>query len=183
MSHNLSEKPLLFAASHPLAQLALLLCVSTLLLTGCPPVEGCIPGESPATELGKGAIEYLDLDQGERSLDLVFGSQGGFHVDLALQGTGLDVGQDDTGRNAREDIEVTLEGRMGGTVIGRSVPFATFRCNNSANALQAWGLRLIMDEPPSVLNGQMIDISASLTDGSGDMVSAHADGVTIIGDF
>ena len=67
-----------------------LLAAVALGLAGCPtggPVE-------PAIQIGGGEVEFTAIDEGAELL-IVFGPQGGYHVDGAFQSVGADPGDND----------------------------------------------------------------------------------------
>ncbi len=120
--------------------------------------------------IGKGVTSFNSLDDGGRNMPMIFGSQGGFHLDTALEVTGM---------SPARDAEVTLLGTVDGREVSESFPLARFTCDAEADALQAWGLRLILFETPSTLNGELLTIDASLTDERGETVAATASDIVI----
>jgi len=125
--------------------------------TDLPTEDPCQGGDTPTLTVGTGDSAYESTTAGQ-ALDLVRGAQGGVHLTLAVDATYL---------NPEERLEATLTGLIGGQPVGLSEPFVSLRCNPDTNTLQAWGLRLIYDEQPDLLDGQATDVTVELTDVDG----------------
>ena len=138
-------------------------------LSACPPdPAGCEPSEDdPTLEIGKGETEYEAMDAGDGTIEVINGPQGGYHVEVGFEATGLD---------AADRWAVVLSGDADGFEASSS-PFVTMRCNNATATLQSWGHLLIWDldlesEDGSDLDGLIADIHASATDASGTVIEA-----------
>jgi hypothetical protein len=138
-------------------------------IAGCD-APGCEPNDEPTLEIGKGLSEFTALDEGGRELELIHGTQGGFHTDIALQATGLDGSDAATAR---------IIGTLDGDELAETRPYVDLRCNPRANAQQAWALRLIWDSTPEELDGAVVSIELEITDVSGTTLSVVATDVLI----
>ncbi len=145
---------------------------ASLAAAGCAPEPaGCDPdGGEPRVVIGKGLDSYRDLDEDDRTLELVHGPQGGYHVDLAVRAWHLD---------STQELEGSLVGSLGGDVRAESYPYVYLRCNGAEGALDAWGLRLIWDAEPLDLDGQLVTVEVELTDAGGRTASANGPDVLI----
>lgn len=125
-------------------------------LLGCG--SPCDPGRDPEVVIGTGDRAYAPLSDGD-AVDIVYGSQGGYHVDLALDGSRFDG--DDV-------VSASFVGRIGGDDVAFAEPWFTLTCNPESGTQQAWGIRLIFDGliPPE-LDGRALDISGQVTDARG----------------
>ncbi len=136
--------------------------LSLIALAGCEPA-GCEPSDSPTLVIGKGLSEYVPLEDGGRVLELIHGTQGGVHTDMAVQTTGLDISESGTAH---------LIGTLGGDVVAETRPFVDLRCNGAANAQQGWALRLVWEAEPEDLDGAWVSITVEIEDAAGALVSA-----------
>ncbi|MDP6931824.1 MAG: hypothetical protein QGG40_02865 [Myxococcota bacterium] len=145
------------------------LLFGSVVLTGCGPAEEadpCVSGDEPTLEVGKGELEYQDMGAEDGTAELIHGPQGGYHLNIALQGSFLD---------ASAPLEAELTGWIDGEEVGHTLPYATMRCNQAAGALQAWGLLLIWDAEPEALHEKTTTVEVELTDASGETISASSD--------
>jgi hypothetical protein len=114
----------------------------------------CRPGPEPTLVVGQGADTFAPLDT---PVPLVSGSQGGYHLDLAVRTTELD------GRNLSAG---TLEARLDDEIVADGSPWFQLTCADDVQ--EATGLRLILDDAlwddPSRLVGAMLDVTVSITD-------------------
>ena len=138
--------------------------------TGCVP-EDCRPGDSPTLTIGTGVDAFVALPE-PPTLDLIYGPQGGVHVDIALRATQLD---------ATDLWTVDLRGLVNGVVRGDVRPQVEARCTVEAEALDVVGLRLVWhdDVTPADLM-EPVDVLVELTDSAGWVISASADAVAIV---
>ncbi len=126
--------------------------------------DPCLPGPSPTLEIGHGELEYIALPTDTPlEVELIHGPQGGYHVNIALQATQLDQSN---------PWIIELLGYIDGDLVGETRPYATMRCNGTAEALQSWGLLLIWDAIPAELDGRIANVEATATDASGTSVTA-----------
>jgi hypothetical protein len=122
-------------------------------------------------EIGKGSDGFHAIDEGGRTLTLVHGAQGGFHVDLALQARAMD---------ASEPWEGTLVGTVEGETRGEEHPYLDMRCNGPENALQVWGVRLVWDvEDPAEMDDVLVDIEVSVLDAAGTEAATRVEDVMV----
>jgi hypothetical protein len=144
--------------------LALLLfaCTSQTFDSGDP----CAPSADPTLRIGQGEVQFDELTEGE-PVELVYGPQGGWHAVMAIESTGMDM-------SAQLPAELTAT--LQGTLVMRSVPYVTLRCNSQAGAQQAWNLYLVVLETlaNTDVHGQTVDVHVDLTDTRGTTVSADA---------
>ncbi|MCO4744502.1 MAG: hypothetical protein KC912_06935 [Proteobacteria bacterium] len=126
------------------------------LLLGCPTPDGCRVSDTPTAELGHGENGFESIpDDGE--VAFVFGSQGGYHLPLAVDATGL---------SSDELVVGEFVGTVDGTEVARSQPWLNFRCNPETGTQQAWNILLLFDfeVDPTTLVGQTMVIDGSLRD-------------------
>jgi hypothetical protein len=143
---------------------------SWLFLVACTPeepVDPCAPGPRPTLEIGTGEQAFEPMPA---ALTLVHGPQGGFHVVLAFEATGLDG----------ELVGGEVTGAIDGAVVATSAPWLELACNPDTDTLQAWGVLLIYsdgqagDPTPEALDGQDTEVVATLTDAEGRSVTGVA---------
>ncbi len=151
---------------HPL----LIVLVCGLTQAGCLP-RACQPGDSPTLALGTGVEDFVPLAD-PPTLDLVYGPQGGVHVDIALRATELDS-------SALWTID--LRGLVDGVVRGDARPQVEARCTPDVDALDVTGLRLVWhdDVTPADLAGP-VDVLVEVRDAAGREITASAQGVSIV---
>jgi hypothetical protein len=130
------------------------------------PLDPCLAGPDPSLSLGHGELGYLALDSGPTLAELIHGPQGGYHINIGLEATGLD---------ASLPWEAHLEGWIDGTLVGETYPWATMRCNRAADTLQAWGLLLVWDAEPEALHGETTLVEATIVDAAGTQLRATAE--------
>jgi hypothetical protein len=154
----------------------LLPLVATLLVAaGCAAEQeqsvGCLPGEGEAElVIGKGLHEYQDIDDGGRSSELIHGPQGGFHIDLALQARHLD---------ASDAWSATLVGSLDDEVMATARPYLWATCETEADALRAWGVRLIWNAVPEQLHDRLVDVDVEVIDAAGTALTARVEDLRI----
>ena len=142
--------------------------------SGCPNslAPGCEPSEAPESmpslELGWGAARFEALD--DSALQLVRGSQGGIHLDLAVRARFLDGASPWAGR---------LTGHLDGAMAAQSEPSLRMRCNPVEDSLDAWAVRLVWDVEPEDLHGREVDLQAEVTDSSGVSLSVEVSDVLV----
>lgn len=154
------------------AVFALALCACASSSTDGRP-DGCAAGDSPTLDVGEGALEYRALDDGD-TVELVHGTQGGFHVVIALDGKFLDV---EEGSGAPGE----MTGIIDGVEMASLQPYLDFRCNPDTGTVQSFGtvLRFLPPEAqlegltiPEFLNGKTAEIHAMVIDRAGRRVTA-----------
>jgi hypothetical protein len=127
-----------------------------------PEANGCEPGDDPQLTIGLGVGGYSPIpDQGE--FPLVHGPQGGYHLEIGLEATGIDASQLITGH---------MEGTIAGEQLAVNDPWLEFLCEGGV--LHSWGTRLIYDSTPEILDGKVTLVEASVTDLQGTLVSTSA---------
>lgn len=144
-------------------------------VAGCaapqPLPSGCLPGEGePELVVGKGLDEYVDIDEGGRSSELVHGPQGGFHIDLALQARHLD---------SSDAWSATLVGWLDEQVAATARPYLWATCDEQADALRTWGVRLIWNAVPEELDDRLVDVDVEVTDPAGTTLTARVEDLLI----
>ncbi|MCB9673490.1 MAG: hypothetical protein H6737_00145 [Alphaproteobacteria bacterium] len=118
--------------------------------------DPCSAGNDPTMDIGWGFDRYNPASEGEE-VDLVYGQQGGFHVDLAVSTTELDMS---------DLVSGTFTGRLDGESVAEAQPWFSLVCEDDAQ--QSWGIRLIFWEllPPD-LDGQTIEVEGTVRDARG----------------
>ena len=123
--------------------------------------DPCRPGGTPTLEIGLGRDTYFPAEDGDDGL-LVYGPQGGQHVDLAISATHLDPSS---------TASSTIEGRLNGTVVAAGAPWFDLTCEQDTQ--RAWGLRMLLEVPPEQVDGQTIEVDVTVRDAKGTEVSAQ----------
>jgi hypothetical protein len=131
-----------------------------LLLLACG--SPCDPGPDPAFEVGLGVDAFHPAADGDVA-DIVYGPQGGYHLDLALEGSHFDGSQVASGE---------LIGTIDGERVAGAFPWFTFECDPERTAQQVWGIRLIFDAEPAELDGRTVQVDAEVTDARGSSATA-----------
>lgn len=140
-----------------------------LFASGCPP-ETCRPGDTPTLTLGTG-IDAFEPMSDPAELPLIYGPQGGVHLDLALRATYLDLS---------ELWDVQLRGTLDGQVVADVRPQVEASCNVDAEAEDLVGLRLIFDDSVAAADlMDPIDVFATVTDAGDRTVEASVLGLTV----
>ncbi|TNE92207.1 MAG: hypothetical protein EP330_02445 [Deltaproteobacteria bacterium] len=146
------------------------------LLLGCPGTpEGCQVSDDPMVSLGVGETEYGAFADGDE-VDLVYGTQGGYHMPLAFDGEGLAV---------EELVVADLLGTIDGEEVARGQPWLTFRCNPETGTQQVWNVPLIFDEGwlPVDLHLKTLVVTGTLRDDdNGDLRTVDIGGEMTIFD-
>ncbi len=131
-------------------------------------LELCEPGSSPTLTLGGGLYSYEPWAGGEAVL--VYGHQGGYHIDVSLLATRL----------SREGAASgTLRGYIDGELLAVTPFGGELSCRIAGDGLELAGNILIWDAEPAALHGELARVEASLTDGAGTTVEASAEVVII----
>ncbi len=120
--------------------------------------------------VGTGTGGFESLDDGDL-WPLVYGPQGGVHLDVGIRAVDLDL--DDL-------VAGQLEAEVDSRVVASSEPWLDFRC--TGDSLQSWGTRLIFEvdigDVESELADRDVTVRAELTDRQGTSVSGE--GVFVI---
>ncbi len=95
---------------------------------------------------------------------VVYGQQGGFHVDLAVAATELD---------GSDVVSATLSGTLDGAEVAAGQPWFELTCDEDDQRLEGAGLRLVFFGvvPPDV-DGQEIEVTATVRDSRNAEASA-----------
>jgi len=138
---------------------------------GCSPAGPCEAGPSASIELGTGVDDFEEVPD-PPTWELVYGAQGGVHLDVSVRARGLDA-------NAPWRVAVT--GVLDGAIRAsnrETVPSPT--CTGSAAEVS--GLRLIFDDDVRPADLRVpLDLSAVVADGEGTTVEDIREGVIIDG--
>lgn len=130
--------------------------------------DGCVPGPSPTLVIGTGdqAFEPMPAE-----VELIHGPQGGYHVFVSFEAQHLDGGA---------VVGSEVEGTIGGVIVATTAPWLELRCNPDTLTQQAWGTLLIYSDgqvgalTPEEIDGQPTDITATLTDATGNSATGTA---------
>lgn len=139
---------------------------------GCAPQPACESGDAAELVMGGGLEEFVPFE-GAPTLDLVYGPQGGVHVEVSLLATGLDAG---------EPWRTEVQGFQSGVAVGASLetlPQPT--CRDDGNGAEVTGLRLIFEDwvRPGDFD-EPIEIVAEATDGNQRVAQARESSVQVV---
>lgn len=134
-----------------------------LLLGACD--DPCKAGPEPTLQTGTGLLDFTPLADGD-PVELVYGPQGGYHVEMAFQTTYL---------QARDLVAGTLTGRLDETAVFTATPWFQLQCE--ADVQVATGVRLFLVGDPEAVLGQPITVDVLLTDTEG---STLTDSVVVV---
>ena len=131
--------------------------------------DPCEAGGPAGVELGHGLTSFAPF--GDEPAELIYGPQGGFHIEIGVRAWGLDD----------SDVAVArLRGLIDGAEVGSSAPYAMLECTPDGTALEALRLPLIWDTTPEMLHDAVATVELELTDAAGTVVTAS--GETLIFD-
>ncbi|MCA9717852.1 MAG: hypothetical protein H6713_00505 [Myxococcales bacterium] len=131
-------------------------------------LEACEPGPTPTLEIGGGTARFEPWVNDEAVL--VYGHQGGYHIDVSLLATRL----------TREGaIDGVLRGYIDGALRAETSYGGELTCLLSGEGLESAGNLLIWEAEPAELHMRLARIEAELTDAAGTTVSASAEVVII----
>jgi hypothetical protein len=136
----------------------------SLVATGCR--DRCAPDDDPVVEIGWGEEAFEPLDADDPRMEIIHGDQDGYHVPIALDGTGLD---------RSELLGSHLQGWIDGVLRGDTQPWVRMRCNPDTRTLQSWNSRLIWTLGPEELDGKLAHITVLVRDVEGREATAEAD--------
>lgn len=153
---------------RPLLYLTLL----PLVTLGCGPLDPCESSSSATLELGGGLEEFVPLGD-PPALDLVYGPQGGVHVEVSLLARGLD---------ATSPWRTELRGYQGDNMVGASLDtLPQPACQEDRGGAVVSGLRLIFEDWVRPANfDEPIKIEARVWDQFDSLVEAEAQGVKVV---
>jgi len=125
--------------------------------------DPCSPGSDPTVELGYGATDYQPAEPGQ-VVDLIYGQQGGFHLELAVATTRL---------QGDELVSAVLSGSIDGEPVAAAQPWLELSCDPESRTQQAAGVRLILlpDVLPPDVDGQPLDVEVTVRDARGETAS------------
>lgn len=128
------------------------------------PVDPCAPSDAPTLQIGLGLTGYEPMEEGA-PFPLIHGPQGGFHLEIGLFATGIQV-----------DDGALLSGQVHGYIDGEeyasAYPRLDLRCVTDGR--ESYGTLLVYNSTPDFLDGKSTYITAEITDSSGAVVSAEA---------
>jgi len=139
---------------------------------GCSLSSPCESAPSTTLELGGGLDEFVPFDESP-TLDLVYGPQGGVHVEVSLLATGLD---------ATASWQTQLSGSQEGTVMAATLDtLPQPRCREDGSGAVVSGLRLIFEDwvRPGDFD-QPIEILAEVRDQQGGVAEAVQETVWVV---
>ncbi len=109
--------------------------------SGAPDRQVLDPCEAPSVELGEGTYDHRRLRDGD-AVVMVHGPQGGWHIDLSFESTGLGQTVRLESRVVRRDQEVQVGGEQPASVVSLAT---TDSC-----ALRYVGLRVFLDDVEAI---------------------------------
>jgi hypothetical protein len=131
------------------------------LLVACD--DPCRGGSNPTLELGMGWDRYTAVAPGDE-VPLVYGQQGGFHIDLAVAATELDP---------TDVVSATLSGSIDGAEVAAGQPWFELTCDDEEQRLEGAGLRLIFfGVVPPDIDGKEVEVTATVRDSRNAEASA-----------
>ena len=141
------------------------------LISGCTE-DPCKPSAHDSLEIGEGRDDFSPLGS-PASMTLVYGPQGGVHVEVALLSRGLD---------ASETWRVEIDGYQAGESLATSAEtLQRPTCRQDGSGAEVTGQRLIFKDEvrPSDLEAP-IDIVARVTDSLDNVATGTAEGVSVV---
>jgi len=135
-----------------------------------PLVDMCSPDGSsePTFEVGHGSDGFAPFSDGPA--ELVYGDQGGIHIELGMRAQYLDV----SGPFLSE-----VRGYIDGMNVATGQQGTFFKCRPDQTALEREGIRLIFELNPDQVHGQTVMVEAMYQDTRGVTVMA-SDSVLVL---
>lgn len=122
--------------------------------------SACEPGGDPTLRIGTGTVSFEDVP--DEGFELIHGSQGGFHIEIALEATHL---------AAEGQVGGTMTGTIDGEVMAQATPWLAFRCDADTRLISS-GSILVYDATPEELHGQTTTVEVEVNDEAGTLVDA-----------
>jgi hypothetical protein len=127
--------------------------------------DHCTPdGSIPTLEVGHGSSGFAPFSTGPASL--VYGDQGGIHIDVGMRAEYLDV----SGVFISE-----VRGYLGGEEVAVGQGGTILACRPDQQALERAGIRLVFDLSPTQVHMQTITVEASFQDTQSTTVMASGE--------
>jgi len=132
-----------------------------------------VPDLDPDLQLGTGVDAFVALDDGDE-VEVVFGPQGGYHVDGSLRVQGIDPGDEDDLGDPRNPLTVFQVRREDGAIVSglqgaEAIEFRQgIRTAEMPGTYEMVGRRILLDiRSDAELEGQTLTISVSVEDANG----------------
>lgn len=135
------------------------------------PIEDhCTLDGTPAISIGHGGGVFVPFD--EQLASIVYGNQGGTHIDIALRASHMDFSS---------SFVSQIRGYLDGVHIATGNGGGGFVCDPATLYSLRDGIQLRFELDPSEVDGQLIVVEAELTDSAGNV--AVASGVVEVVDL
>lgn len=145
-----------------------------LLLAGCPadPADPCAEGGDPAAEVGDGREgAFVPFAEGT-PIDVVWGPQGGFHVELGVKAVNL-PGTRPGRATFYQGAALAFLADDADTQVADAVMYLRFTCERAHDAQVSTGNAMpLWAESPDELGGEAIRVELTLTSDDGDTLAA-----------
>lgn len=121
--------------------------------------DPCKAGSDPTLEVGAGLLAFTPITDGDE-VALVYGPQGGYHIDLAFRTTYL----------AAEDLVAgTLLGTVDGVPSFSATPWFQLECVDDVQ--EATGVRIFLEVPPEDVVQREVAIDVTINDTRGETLT------------
>lgn len=134
-----------------------------------PLVDRCTPPGDSILEVGHGVDEFVPFSEGPA--DLVYGNQGGIHIDIGLRAEYLDVSG---------PFLSDIRGYIDGVQVATGQRGSFFNCLPDQSGLVRTGVRLIFELNPVDVHNQTVTVEAEYQDTQG--VTVNASGSVLVVD-
>jgi len=153
-------------------------------LAGCSP-SPTVPVLDPDLQLGTGVSSFIAVEDGDEVV-IVFGPQGGYHLDGSLRVQGIDPGDEDDLSDPRNPLTVFQVRREDGTIVSGLQGADTIEYRQGIDATDTPGVyemvgrRILLDiESDSELVGETLSVSVSVEDADGVMLADEHDLIAV----
>jgi len=117
--------------------------------------DPCSPGARPTLEIGLGQEAYSPAAEGD-PMPVIQGTQGGFHIDMAIETTRLEE---------KDPASGTMTGRIDDELVAAGQPWLQVQCQGEVQ--QASGMRLFVEAVPEEITGLSMLVEMIVEDSRG----------------